>query len=179
MTAVSLSPAVATPQADLTDPAALRTIYAQFPQGVVVISAEINGVPDGLVAATFTVGVSLQPPLVSFAVQKSSRTWPRLRAVTDHIGVSVLGPEQSHLVRQIGSKDPAGRFAGVGTRHHPGGALTLEPTPLWFATRVYNEFPAGDHDVVVLEVLNYGVEHNAGALVFHQSELKQLSRLSH
>lgn len=50
------------------DPLELRAAFAQFPQGIVVVGAEINGSPQGLVASTFTVGVSLEPPLVTFAV---------------------------------------------------------------------------------------------------------------
>ena len=73
----------------LTD-TALREAFSQFPQGMVLVAAEIDGVRHGLVASTFTVGVSLDPPLVSFAVQHSSRTWPSLRE-HGHLGVTMLG----------------------------------------------------------------------------------------
>lgn len=55
----------------LTD-IALREAYSHFPQGVVLLAAEVDGVRHGLLASTFTVGVSLTPPLVSVAVQRSS-----------------------------------------------------------------------------------------------------------
>ena len=55
----------------------LRRAFANFPSGVVAVCAEVDGVPHGLAVSTF-VPVSLDPPLVSFCVQNSSSTWPRL-----------------------------------------------------------------------------------------------------
>ncbi|MCT1606280.1 flavin reductase family protein [Nesterenkonia massiliensis] len=152
----------------------LRRAFAQFPQGVVVVAAHINGAPEGLVASTFTVGVSLEPALVTFAVQHSSNTWPRLREGASHLGVSVIGADHHGLCRQIASKDRAGRFTGVDYTTDDG-ALLLDGAPLWLKTRVYNEFTAGDHDIVVLEVLDLGLDEQAPGLVFHRSEFKPLS----
>lgn len=156
------------------DPLELRRAFAQFPQGVVVIGAEIDGEPQGLVASTFTVGVSLEPALVTFAVQHTSSTWPRLREGASHLGVSVLGADHDRVCAQIASKDRANRFTGVTYDTADHGALTLGDVPLWMHTRIYNQFTAGDHDVVVLEVLDLGVREHAPGLVFHRSEFKPL-----
>lgn len=156
-------------RADALDPLALRSAFAQFPQGIVVVGAEIDGAPQGLVASTFTVGVSLEPPLVTFAVQHTSGTWPLLRDQTSHLGVSVIGSDQQGLCRQIASKDRAQRFTDVDYATDDDGTLVISDTPLWLKTRVYNQFTAGDHDIVVLEVLNLGADPTQGGLVFHQS----------
>ena len=156
------------------DPLALRTAFAQFPQGVVVVGAEIDGVPEGLVVSTFTVGVSLEPPLVSVAMQHSSKTWPRLRDNARHLGVSGIGADQQPLARQIAATDRANRFTGVDYTAADGGALVLDRTPLWLKTRIHHQFTAGDHDVVILEVLNLGLDPTQPGLVFHQSSFKPL-----
>lgn len=174
---MSLSAAtLALPDAEAAplDPLALRAAFSQFPQGIVVVAAEIDGAPEGLVASTFTVGVSLEPPLVTFAVQHTSSTWPRLRDDASHLGVSVIGADQDGLCRQIASKDRAGRFTSVEYTADDDGALVLHQTPLWLKTRVYHQFTAGDHDLVVLEVLNLGVDQTRAGLVFHQSAFKSL-----
>ena len=58
-------------------PTSLREAFGHFPTGVVAIAAEVEGTRIGLAASTF-VPVSLDPPLVSFCVQNSSNTWPKL-----------------------------------------------------------------------------------------------------
>lgn len=156
----------------LTD-IALREAYSHFPQGMVLVAAEIDGVRHGLVASTFTVGVSLDPPLVSVAVQHSSLTWPTLRE-HGQLGVTVLGQRQAPLARQLAAKDRARRFDGIETDVDAQGALTLQEAPAWMTTRVYDQMRAGDHDLVLLEVLSIGSRPEAEAVVFHRSEFKGL-----
>lgn len=157
------------------DPLDLRRAFSQFPQGVVTVAAEVDGRPEGLLASTFTVGVSLEPPLVTFAVQHTSSTWPKLRDGAARLGVSVIGREHSDLSRQIASKDRENRFAGVAHHVAEDGALILDDVPMWLSTRVHSQFTAGDHDVVVLEVMDLGMEDSAEPVVFHRSEFKELS----
>jgi flavin reductase (DIM6/NTAB) family NADH-FMN oxidoreductase RutF len=70
-------------------PAALREAFGHFPTGVVAIAAELAGERVGIAASTF-IPVSLDPPLVSFCVQNTSETWPKL-ATSPALGISVLG----------------------------------------------------------------------------------------
>ncbi|AXK45676.1 flavin reductase family protein [Brachybacterium saurashtrense] len=158
----------------LTD-TALREAYSHFPQGVVLVAAEVDGVRHGMVASTFTVGVSLEPPLVSLAVQHSSKTWPILQQ-HGHLGVTVLGRSHSAVTRQLASSDRERRFEGVDLRVDPLGALVLEDAPAWMTTRVYDSMRAGDHDVVLLEVLAIDSAPEAEAMVFHRSRFKELVR---
>lgn len=115
------SPTSATPEA-------LREAFSHFPQGVVLIGAEVDGVPQGLVASTFTVGVSLDPPLVTFAVQHTSETWPLLRAAP-RLGVSLMGRHQVDTTRRLASKDRDRRFDDVDIDIDGAGALTVRSTP--------------------------------------------------
>lgn len=157
----------------LTD-TALREAFSHFPQGMVLVAAEIDGVRHGLVASTFTVGVSLDPPLVSFAVQHSSRSWPILRE-QDHLGVTVLGRAQAPFARQLASTDRDRRFDGIDVSVDPRGALTLWDAPAWMTVRVHDQFPAGDHDIVLLRVQEIDSLPGAEAIVFHHSRFKELA----
>ncbi|HXD28568.1 MAG TPA: flavin reductase family protein, partial [Arthrobacter sp.] len=85
------------------EPDALRQAFAQHPSGVAALCTIIDGEPQGIVASSFTVGVSMDPPLVMFAVQNTSRTWPVVRGA-GRIGVSVLGEGHDGVCRQIASK---------------------------------------------------------------------------
>ena len=154
---------------------ALREAFSHFPQGMVLVAAEIDGVRHGLIASTFTVGVSLDPPLVSLAGQPSSKTWPALHE-HGHLGVTVLGRAQAPFARQLASTDRERRFDGVDVTVDPHGALTLQHAPAWMTTRVHDQMRAGDHDVVLLEVLSIDSEPEAEAVVFHRSRFRELAR---
>jgi len=163
--------------ASRVDSFALRHALAQFPQGVVAVGAEVDGNPEAIIASTFTVGVSLEPPLVTLAVQHDSSTWPKLERSGSDLGISVLGRDQNGLCRQIASKDRANRFTNVDYQLQ-GSALLLQGVPMWLRTRVYDQVRAGDHDIVVLEILDLGFTEDAAGLVFHQHEFKTLTPLN-
>lgn len=163
--------------ASRVDSFALRHALAQFPQGIVAVGAEVDGAPEAIIASTFTVGVSLDPPLVTVAIQHSSSTWPKLERSGGELGISVLGRDQNGLCRQLASKDRANRFTGVDFTLH-GSALLLDGVPMWLRTRIYDQVRAGDHDIVVLEILDLGFTEDAPGLVFHQHEFKTPTTLS-
>jgi flavin reductase (DIM6/NTAB) family NADH-FMN oxidoreductase RutF len=160
------------------DPANLRRTFSYFPSGVVALIADVDDEPRGLVAATFTVGVSIEPPLVLCAIQNSSTTWPLLRRA-HAIGISVLAEDQGPLGLQIGSKNAAERFVGVPLRSVGSSARFIAGAPVWFECEIYGEHPAGDHAVVLLKVVGLGADPELRPLVFHGSTFRQLLRPRH
>ncbi|WP_312182544.1 flavin reductase family protein [Arthrobacter sp.] len=155
-------------------PNALRRAFGRFPSGIAALCAEIDGAPQGIVASSFTVGVSMDPPLVMFAVQNTSRTWPVLRRAV-RLGVSVLGAGHDGVCRQIASRD-GDRFTGLNVAESGTGALFLEEAALWLECSVEGEVPAGDHAVVLLRVHGYSTHEDAHEpLVFHGSKFRNLS----
>jgi len=150
------------------DPMLLRQAFAGFPCGVAALAAMVDREPTVLVASSFTVGVSQDPPLVAFAVQRSSSTWPEL-ARAEAIGVSVLGEIHAPVTRQLAARDKSGRFAGIEYAESDRGAIFLPGAPVWLECTVAHTYPAGDHDLVVLRVegLEHDFEHRP--LVWHRS----------
>ena len=66
------------------DPAALRKAFGIFPTGVVAVAAQVDDELIGVAASSFT-SVSLDPPLVSFSIANTSKTWPaRYRSSAPH-----------------------------------------------------------------------------------------------
>jgi flavin reductase (DIM6/NTAB) family NADH-FMN oxidoreductase RutF len=155
------------------DPQALRSTFALFPSGVAALSAVVDGVPVVLVASSFQVGISADPPLVLFAVQHTSTSWPKLRAA-ERIGVSVLGEAHDSAARQMASK-AADRFAGIETHTSATGAHFLLGAPVWLECSIHSEVPAGDHDVVLLRVHAMGYEPQTEPLVWHASSFRALT----
>jgi flavin reductase (DIM6/NTAB) family NADH-FMN oxidoreductase RutF len=159
------------------DPVALRQTFALFPSGVAAMSAVVDEAPVVLVASSFQVGISLDPPLVLFAVQHSSSSWPKLRAAAaagGRIGVSVLGEAHDVAARQLASK-AVDRFAGIETTTFPSGAHFIHGAPVWMECSVHSEVPAGDHAVVLLQIHAFGGAPDTDPLVWHGSGFRALS----
>ena len=155
------------------DPATIRTVFAAFPQGIAAIAAEVDGTREVLLASTFTVGISLEPPLALFAVQQRSGTWPRLREATT-LGVSMLSAHQDGFARQLAARDPAARFAGLDTHVGTSGAVFLREATVWLECGIEREVEAGDHTVVIVEVAGLYSVPSPDPLVFHGSQFRRL-----
>jgi flavin reductase (DIM6/NTAB) family NADH-FMN oxidoreductase RutF len=155
------------------DPTRLRQAFGVFPTGVVAVAAQVDGVPVGLAASSFT-SVSLDPPLVSFSIAATSKTWPDLRRAS-HLGVTILAETHGGLARQLAG-EPEQRFDDVAVHITDEGAINVDGGVAHFDTTIYREVEAGDHIIVLLEV--QAVEHpeSGQPLVFHRSGFGKLSR---
>ncbi|WP_111509117.1 flavin reductase family protein [Mycobacterium kyogaense] len=157
-------------QVDLS-PTSLREAFGHFPTGVIAIAAEIDGTRVGLAASTF-VPVSLDPPLVSFCVQNTSTTWPRL-VDAPYLGISVLGEAHDAAARTLAAKT-GDRFAGLETASTDRGAVFVEGTSVWLESSIEQQVPAGDHTIVVLRVSGITVHPEVAPIVFHRSTFRRL-----
>jgi len=153
------------------NPAALREAFGHFPSGVIAIAAEVDGTLVGLAASTF-VPVSLDPPLVSFCVQNSSTTWPKLKDLPV-LGISLLGESHDAAARSLAAKT-GDRFAGLETKSTDRGAVFIHGTTVWLESAIENLVPAGDHTIVVLRVHDITVHEDVPPIVFHRSTFRRL-----
>ena len=154
-----------------SDTTTLREAFGHFPTGVVAIAAVVEGVREGLAASTF-VPVSLEPPLVSFCVQNTSTTWPKLKGVPT-LGISVLGESHDEAARTLAAKT-GDRFAGLETVSSEAGAVFIKGTGLWLESAIEQLIPAGDHTIVVLRVSEITVDAEVAPIVFHRSAFRRL-----
>jgi flavin reductase (DIM6/NTAB) family NADH-FMN oxidoreductase RutF len=155
------------------DPARLRKAFGIFPTGVVAVAAEVDGKLTGLAASSFT-SVSIDPPLVSFSVARTSKTWPDLRRAA-HLGVTILADHHGEVCRQLAGPVEH-RFDDVAVSASDQGAVTLDEGLARFDCTIYREVEAGDHLIVLLEL--HGVEHpeTGSPLIFHRSGFGRLAQ---
>jgi len=152
-------------------PTTLREAFGHFPSGVIAIAAEVEGIRVGLAASTF-VPVSLEPPLVSFCVQNTSETWPKLKDLP-YLGISVLGESHDEAARTLAAKT-GDRFAGLQTTSTQTGAVFVEGTSVWLESSIEQVIPAGDHTIVILRVSDITVHADVAPIVFHRSTFRRL-----
>jgi flavin reductase (DIM6/NTAB) family NADH-FMN oxidoreductase RutF len=156
---------------DKLTPTSLREAFSHFPSGIIAIAAEVNGVREGLAASTF-VPVSLDPPLVSFCVQNTSTTWPKLKDV-HALGISLLGESHDDAARALAAKT-GDRFADLETVSYTSGAVFIQGTSVWMETAIEQLVPAGDHTIVVLRVSDIQIDPEVAPIVFHRSMFRRL-----
>ncbi|WP_328476161.1 flavin reductase family protein [Actinoplanes sp. NBC_00393] len=156
------------------DPSRLRQAFGVFPSGVVALAASVDGELVGLAASSFT-SVSLDPPLVSVSIARTSKTWPDLRRAA-HLGVTVLAAHHGALCRQLAGPVEH-RFDGVRASVTEAGAVTVDDGLAHFDCSIYREVEAGDHVIVLLRLhaVNHTADQNGGPLVFHRSAFGRLS----
>ena len=152
------------------DVAGLGRAFAAFPSGVTAVCALRDGVAVGMAASSFT-SVSLRPPLVSVSIARTSSTWPVLRK-SPRLGVSILADDQDHIAVSLAAK-VADRFADLRVTYGADGALLIDNSCLWLECSVYDEVAAGDHEIVLLQILALNTFDRA-PLVFHGSAYRQL-----
>jgi flavin reductase (DIM6/NTAB) family NADH-FMN oxidoreductase RutF len=158
------------------DPLSLREVFSAFPSGVVALAALTDGRPVGMAASTFT-PVSLDPPLVSVCVARTSATWPLLR-MSRTIGLSVLSANQQEACKQLSTKRSDDRFHGLQWTSTHGGAVMLTGASAWLECIIDKRVPAGDHDIAVLQICDLDGDYDVAPLVFHGSQFHVIAPLT-
>lgn len=140
-----------------------RDCVGEFATGVTVVAAEAGGEPAGMTLNSFT-SVSLDPLLVLVSLGHGSRTLAAT-ASSGRFSVSIL-----HRGQRDVAVDFAERGAPFPQRHvrrtHEG-FLVVEGASAVLGCRVVDTLRAGDHDLVLGEVVE--IEHGGGEpLVFYR-----------
>jgi 3-hydroxy-9,10-secoandrosta-1,3,5(10)-triene-9,17-dione monooxygenase reductase component len=144
------------------DPRAFRDAVGAFATGVAFVTTTVAGEPVGLIVNSLA-SVSLEPPLVSFCVSRTSITWLRMRGA-ERFGVNILARHHEAFVRRAA---PAGadRFAGLRWRPVRGAPLLVDALAA-LECEVEVEHRAGDHWIVVARVDALRTARERDPLVF-------------
>lgn len=149
----------------------MRHTLAGFSTGLSVVAAEIDGQIVGMPANSL-VSVSLDPPLVSVSIAHASTTWPLLRRAK-RWGISVLGVGQEQVLNDLRRPAPS-RFEDIemevwGEAAFVAGSLaTIEVAPR-------TAIEAGDHTLMLLEVINLERDEDREPLVFFGGRVRKLT----
>ncbi|MFE1025156.1 flavin reductase family protein [Streptomyces sp. NPDC058818] len=167
---MTATPDVATPRLATAD--LLRSAFRRHAAGVAVITARGDAGPVGFTATSLT-SVSAEPPLLSFGIGTGSSSWPAV-SEAEYVGVHLLGDHQEDLAATF-ARSGADRFAApTAWREGPAGVPVLDGVLSWLVCRVAGRIPAGDHRIVLAEVL-LGDPTGAGSpLLYHQGRYNGL-----
>ncbi|WP_214103690.1 flavin reductase family protein [Acrocarpospora catenulata] len=124
-----------------------RSVFRHHPAGVTVVTFDSPNGPVGF-TATSVVSVSLEPPLLSFAIAQTSSSLDAL-SQADTALVHWLDAGQSHLATRF-ARSAGERFSDPRSWSPlPSGEPLLNGVSTWARCRLADRFAAGDHTIVI------------------------------
>lgn len=137
-------------QADADLSARVRGVHRQYPTGVTVVTAAVDGTPYGLAVNAFS-SISLEPPLVLVCVNESSSSYPAVFE-SDYIGINILAADQVAVAGTF-AKSGGDKFAGLDWRLSGLGVPVLGGVAGHFELEVKYKIPAYSHTIFIGQVV--------------------------
>ncbi|MFZ9441275.1 MAG: flavin reductase family protein [Candidatus Nanopelagicaceae bacterium] len=136
------------------NPRSFRSLMSGWITGISIVTAEVDGERVGIVCNSLT-SVSLDPILVSWCVDKKISSYPLWRRAKNW-AVHFVEAGQEDLVKRF-TGPSADRFVDIEvigpSAEHP--ALALACAKTYFTARTTAQHEAGDHVIIVGEVLSF------------------------
>ena len=140
------------------DEAARKLVLERFPYGLYAVTVAYGGEEHGM-TANWVMQASFDPPMVVVAIENTSKTIGLVRDARQ-FALNLLQDTQRDLAAKLArtSEQAPQKLKGLKTK--PVGSTPVLADALgWVACRVVATLPAGDHTLVLGEVVNAGVEH--------------------
>jgi flavin reductase (DIM6/NTAB) family NADH-FMN oxidoreductase RutF len=156
----------------LLDPSLYRGLFRRHAAGVAVITTRDGDRPVGF-TATSLVALALDPPLLSFNLSRTSSSWSAVERA-EHVAVHLLGEHQADVAATF-ARSGADRFAAP-TRWDlgPYAVPVLDDVLAWMVCRVETRVDAGDHAVVIGQVLEADYHPAHRPLIYHDGGFTRL-----
>jgi len=149
-----------------------RRACGRFATGVTVASViDAQGAAHGLTVSSFT-PVSLDPPLVAICLGRAVTTIDAFRQAS-HFGINILREEHRDLSQRFATRGHD-RFNGVAWQRGATGVPLLDCALASLECEAYHRFTAGDHDILVGQVVGTRVEEGT-PLVHFASRYRRLA----
>ena len=149
------------------DAGAFRTAMRQLPGGVAIVTAGDGSVAGGM-TVTSLVSLSVDPPSIMVAINRSASTWP-LIAANDAFGVNILSADDVDLADRFSGKlglRGAGRFEPELWSTLSTGAPILLSALVALDCRVERIIEHHTHAIVIGRVVDVRVSNDQDALVY-------------
>jgi len=149
----------------------LRALFGRFPSGVAVVTVDAGGHKLGLTVGSL-VSLSLQPPLVGFAVSRDAALHELLREAGG-CAVSLLAEGQEWLAQHFArGVPPIAMWRGVASSEGASGAPLLVGALGWLECSLEEEVAAGTHTFFVCAVEKAELGEDAPPLVRVRGEYR-------
>ena len=148
-----------------------RKAMGNYPTGVAIVTTtDENGEPVGLTVNSFA-SVSLDPLLVLWSIDHGVSS---LKSFTEGKGyaVHILADDQTDLCRIFSSKD-VDRFASCQWEMSENNLPIIKDSLAVFECRLFNPVEAGDHTILIGEVIDIQV-NDRDPMLYHRRNIGKI-----
>ena len=146
----------------------LRNVLSKFATGVTVVSTiDCDGNPIGMTANSFT-SVSLDPPLVLWSIGINQPSYDAFLKAKGY-SVSILSKDQKDIC-DLFSSPIEDKFRDIDYTLTDNGFPIIQKSLAWFDCLKWNNYPGGDHQILVGEIKNFYADEN-DPLIFWNGSL--------
>ena len=155
-------------------PETLRRVMRHWTTGVTIVCAAHNGHRHGMTVTSFT-SISLEPPLVLVSLEHGTRTLELVKQAGT-FSVCLLQQGQEGISDRFGGRETedTDRFAGLDTDVELTGAPILKDCMAYLDCRVVGQHEAGNHTLIIGEVLEAAGEERGDPLVYFNRNYRRL-----
>ena len=145
----------------------LRNVLSKFATGVTIVSTtDDDGKPVGMTANSFT-SVSLDPPLVLWNIGINQPSYDAFSKAKGY-SVNILSKDQKNIC-DLFSSSIDDKFNDIDYILSENGFPIIQKSLAWFDCIKWNNYPGGDHQILVGEVKNFYANENEPLIFWNGS----------
>lgn len=139
-----------------------------YPMYIVTVAAA--GERSGCLVG-FSTQCSIDPVRFLVCLSDKNHTY-RVAQHADVLAMHLVPATAEHLVALFGSEtgDEIDKFEHCAWREGPEGVPILDECPNWFAGRILERMPAGDHTAMLLDPIDAGASEDPSQFDFHRAK---------
>jgi flavin reductase (DIM6/NTAB) family NADH-FMN oxidoreductase RutF len=148
---------------------AVHELISELDYPMFIVTASAGGERAGCLVG-FTTQCSIEPPRFLICLSDKNRTF-RVAREAEMLVVHLVPQHARELAELFGSQtgDEIDKFERCSWTPGPDGTPVLDDCGNWFAGRILERLPAGDHWAFLLEPVEAASDHGDHAFTFHRA----------
>lgn len=156
---------------------ALKEAMRQLPFPVAIATAAVGKQKRGITIGSFT-SLSLDPPLISFNIDREAQIHPLLSRAT-HFAVHLPQTDQCALCDHFATPGQTSeeQFRAVEHYRSAYGSPILRNIPITIHCRAYDQVKAGDHTIFIGEVVEVEQQNSEASILYYNRSYRSVGEV--
>ncbi len=154
----------------------LKSVASAFASGITVVTTQTeNKIIHGMTASSF-LSVSFTPPLVLFSVFEKSNLFSILHENLK-LGISILSADQQNISDHFSGQLKLSNSKENTIFDHKEGIPIIKNCLAWYTVKVNKIIPAGDHNLVLCEIIDLNRNKIKKPLLYFSQNYLQIKKI--